>query len=485
MRRAPLSRRTMLRGAAGIAIALPALEAMVAPRPLRAAAGVAPKRLVVWYTSTGTVLGNWRPEGLGSAWTASPILAPLDTASLRPHLTILSGVRMAAAEAVSGNGHTKGMTSVLTGRPFKDVESTQFGDIGWGADVSIDQEIAKHLADPSQLKSVETGVITRGGDAIEYMSYADGGGQAGVVPAEADPRKVFMRLFANIPDSDDTLAELQKVVTQRKSVLDLVQDDFARLNGRLGAQDQQRLDKHLTLVRELEDRIKVGSYCAKPDEPGVGDDDIFANGMIPTLGKLQMDLVAAGLLCDATRVATIQWSGAQSVFDFRPIITDAPWDQLSCPAEVDTCGSGLNTAQHTISHISVGTAEGIPDGLSSAQSTAMACLSAISRFYAEQLAYFGQLLADAQDVDGTSVLDNTVIVCVTEVAEGPTHAYTDMPLLLLGTAGGALVPGHYDFDNTRTMNDLFVTVGQALGVPDFTSFGGAEFVNGPLTELLA
>lgn len=480
-----LSRRAMLRGSGGIAIALPMLESLM-PRRSRAADGLAPKRLVIWYTSTGTVLGNWRPTGTGGAdWIASPILAPLDTPTLRPQLTVLSGVRMAAAELLPGNGHVKGMTSVLTARPFKDIESTEFGDVGWGADVSFDQEIAKHLSDADQLRSCETGVISFGGGATEYISYADGGGQAGVVPSEADPRKVFMRLFANIPDSDDAVAELEKVVAQRKSVLDLVQDDFTRISGKLGAQDQQRLDKHLTLVRELEERIKIGAYCAKPPEPAVDDTQIHLNEMIPTLGQLQMDLVAAGLLCDATRVATLQWSGAQSVFDFRNIIPSAPWDQLSCPPEVDTCGSGLNTAQHTISHISVGTAGGIPGGLSTAQSTAMECLSAISLWYSQQLAYFGQLLADAVDVDGTSVLDNTVVVCVTEVAEGPTHAYTDMPLLLLGTAGGALVPGHYDFTNTRTMNDLYVTIGKALGIPGFDSFGDPTMVTGPLVELLA
>ncbi|MBK6918653.1 MAG: DUF1552 domain-containing protein [Deltaproteobacteria bacterium] len=480
-----MSRRTLLRGTAGIGLTLPMLEVMLPRRRARAADGLAPKRLVVWYTSTGTVLGNWRPGGSGGTqWVASPILAPLDTPTLRPQLTILSGVRMAAAEALPGNGHVKGMTSVLTARPFKDIESTQFGDVGWGADVSFDQEVAKHLGNADQLRSVETGIITFGGGATEYISYADGGGQAGVVPSEADPRKVFTRLFANIPDSDAAKAELEKVVAQRKSILDLVQDDFARINGKLGAQDQQRLDKHLTLVRELEDRIKVGAYCAKPPEPTVDDAQIHQNQMIPTLGQLQMDLVAAGLGCDATRVATLQWSGAQSVFDFRDLIPSAPWDALACPPEVDTCGSGLNTAQHTISHISVGTAGGIPQGLSTAQQTAMECLSAISTFYSQQLAYFGDALANSLDVDGSPVLDNTVIVCVTEVAEGPTHAYTDMPLLLLGTAGGALRPGHYDFGNERTMNDLFVTVGQALGIDGFDSFGAPEYVNGPLTELL-
>jgi hypothetical protein len=344
--------------------------------------------------------------------------------------------------------------------------------------------MAKHLAAPNQLKSIETGVITFAGGPIDSMSYADAG-QANIVPSESDPRKVFQRLFANIPDSAEAKAALEKVVKQRKSMLDLVQDDFKRLNGKLGKSDQDRLDKHLTLIRDLEDRLKVGAFCEKPMIPGVTNQQITDNDSIPLLGQLQMDLLAAALACDVTRVATLQWSGAQSTFDFKNIIPTAPWDQLSCPMGVDTCMGGLNTAEHTISHISVGTAKGIPANISPAQQTAMQCLSAISKWYSEQLAYFGEALRSHVEVDGSTLLDNSCVMTCTEVAEGPTHAYTDMPLLLLGGAQGAIKPGHFDFQNMRSMNDLFITVGQALDVKGFTTFGDPEFVQGPLTELLA
>lgn len=485
MSRTGLSRRMFLRGAAGITIAIPLLASLSSDR--RAAAGPQPKppkRFVTWFTSTGTVLADWRPSTTGTQWKASPILAPLDTPTLRPKLTILSGVRMAAAEKLQGNGHNKGMTSMLTGRPFTDVQQTMFGDVGWGGGISIDQELAKHLAAPNQLKSIETGVITYAGDPIGSMSYSDGGGQANLVPSEPDPRKVFQRLFSNIPDSADAKAALEKVVKQRKSMLDLVQDDFKRLNGKLGKTDQDRLDKHLTLLRDLEGRIQVGPYCDKPQAPALSDQDITSNDKIPALGKLQMDLVAAGLACDVTRVATLQWSGAQSVFDFKDIIPAAPWDKLSCPMGVDTCTNGLNTAEHTISHISVGTANGVPANISPAQLTAMQCLSAIANWYSQQLAYFGEALRSHQEADGSTLLDNTCVMTCTEVAEGPTHAYTDMPILLLGGAQGAIKPGHFDFQNMRATNDLFLTVAQALGVQGFTTFGDPEFVQGPLTELL-
>jgi hypothetical protein len=478
------TRRAVLRGLGGIGLALPFLEAALPRRGAQAAAPAKKTRLVVWYTSTGTVLANWRPATLGTDWAPPSILAPIATPLLKPKLTVLSGIRMAAAQSLPGNGHAKGMACMLTARPFKDIEKTDFGDVGWGGGISIDQEIARRLVEPGKLKSIETGVLTRGGGMTEYMSYADGGGQAGVVPAEGDPRKVWTRLFASVPDSDVARATLEAVVRQRKSVLDLVKSDFDRVNARLGGQDRQRLDKHLTLVRELEARVQVGHYCSRPGSPDVKDGDPRRNALIPVMGKLQMDLVSTGLGCDLTRVATIQWSGAQSEFDFKDLLPQAPWRDLSCPPQIDTCTQGLNTAQHTISHIAADTSRGLPATMTPPQAAATACITAIARFYSEQLAYFAGQLAAQPDPAGGTLLDNTVILCVTEVSEGPTHAYTNMPFLLLGGGGGRLRAGHFDFKNERTTNDLFVTVGRAVGLEDMATFGDPSLVKGVLSELL-
>ena len=49
-----LSRRTLLRGAGGVAVALPFLDAMSRPRPARAA-NVA-KRFIVFFSANGTIM---------------------------------------------------------------------------------------------------------------------------------------------------------------------------------------------------------------------------------------------------------------------------------------------------------------------------------------------------------------------------------------------------------------------------------------------
>jgi hypothetical protein len=485
----PISRRTILRSASGLAIALPFLEAM-APRRASAAV-IAPKRFFVWYTPVGTVLNAWRPTGTGSTYTVGEILKPIDTPTLRSKTTILSGLRSSAAEKLPGNGHAKGMTTVLTARPYTDVKQTQFGDVGWGAGVSIDQFLAKRLAGPGQLPSIEAGVLSSSSDQgpSRFMSYS-GSGQANIVPAEDDPRKIFSRLFTNGGSPGSTVAELEKLARQRKSVLDTVKLDFARLNGKLGAVDRERLDKHLTLIREVESQIGTGggtAQCKVPTAPSFTNDQVKANSQLPALGKTMMDLLATGLACDSMRVASLLWSAGESYYNFSEILPDLPWKDLSCPPNVDTCTDGKNLPAsflHVMSHFPPSTANGVPTNMNTVQKAALQCLTAVEVWFSQQLAYFAQKLADTPDVDGRSVLDNTVLLSVKDIAEGVTHGFRDVPHVLLGGTG-LFKTGHLNFNNSRTPNDLFIAIAQALGLNDVTTFGDPAYVKGSLTELLA
>lgn len=462
-------RRAVLRGAGGLLLGLPFLESLI--KPTRAAEGTPPKRLIIMYSSNGTVLKNWRPTTTGAGFAVPPILAPLDTPLLRPKLTVPSGLRMACAQDTPGNGHAVGMTSMLTGRAFTEVVPTEFGDVGWGAGISIDQLIASRVADPGQLPSIELGIQSQKdyGNFYSYMSYGEGGGSTNAIASDDDPRNAFQRLFANVPDDEAAKAALQAAIDRRKSVLDFVQGDFASIQGRLGKDDQARLDKHLELLRELEDRLAVGAVCGKPSEPVFTDSELLQNDNLPAIGKAQMDLLAAAFACDITRVGTLQWATAQAGTVFNSFV-DAPWDQLA------------DDYHHGLSHLSVGSDEPSPDPT---QQLAQSALSSINAWFSSQMAYLAERLAEYQEEDGTTVLDNTAILWVSEISEGPTHRFDHMPYVLLGDMGGALKGGvHVDFENNRTHNDLFVTLAQAMGAVDVTTFGASEYVTGPLTEIL-
>ncbi len=421
---------------------------------------------------------QWRPKATGKNFEIKAILKPLDTPTLRPYLSLVSGIKMAAAQKSGGNGHAAGMTAMLTCRSYKERKSTEFGDVGWGGGISIDQELKSRLKG-TPLSSLELGVATQNDykNFYSYMSYGADGGSANAVPSDDDPSSVYRRLFSSLP-AGATRAEIDSLIAKRKSVLDFVLDDYSSLAGQLGSRDKMLLDKHATLIRELELGISaINNACVKPGAPAVfSRDALYRSENLPAVGKAQMDLLAAAFACDQTRVATLQWAEAQSSQVYTSFIkTD--WTKL-----------GDETYHHGISHAAAaasGSTFGDKPPPSDVQAAANEKLTLINSWYSQQLAYFAQKLYDTPDVDGSRVLDNTTIVWVTEISEGPIHTFDNMPYVLLGGAGGALKTGEFfDFQNKRAHNDLFITLGQAMGVPNFTTFGDPAFVQGPLTALL-
>src|SRR5262249_28467756 len=125
------------------------------------------------------------------------------------------------------------------------------------------------------------------------------------IPATIDPADMFDRMFATGVVGSETL---QVARAQRRSVLDLVMDDFTRLEGRVGARDKQVLDAHLSAIRELELALSM----TQPTPESCGVDPEYANVAdpvdpmaFPTIGRQQMDLLRIALQCDITRIASL------------------------------------------------------------------------------------------------------------------------------------------------------------------------------------
>lgn len=77
MKSLPLSRRTLLKGT-GAAVALPWLEAMLAPRAVAAEAAQIPTRMAFFYVPNGVHMPNWRPEQEGPLQELPTTLQPLE-----------------------------------------------------------------------------------------------------------------------------------------------------------------------------------------------------------------------------------------------------------------------------------------------------------------------------------------------------------------------------------------------------------------------
>jgi len=113
-------------------------------------------------------------------------------------------------------------------------------------------------------------------------------------------------------------------------------------------------------------------------------------------------------------------------------------------------------------------------------------LTRINNWYAQQLAGLLSRLAAVPDVDGSTLLDNTLVLWSNELAKGNTHSRMGAPYVLAGHAGGALRAGRFlDYSGLALPhNDLLVGLLNIMGLPD-TSFGKPDWNSGqPLPGLI-
>jgi hypothetical protein len=467
-----LDRRTLLRGGGGIALALPFLSAMESSakaeaRQLRRRrrGQIFPTRFVVFFTANGTIHRNWRPSG-GEADFAfmqveaehrkdPHILAPLEP--WRRQLLILDGIAAKSRKhGPGGNGHDKGMGHLLTATTLK-VGPSGVGEFshlpdGSAGGPSIDQEVAQRLGRGTKLRSLELGVRSRldtKRQLTSRMCYRDA---FQVVPPENDPAEAFRNLFAGVDRTDSgALARLRR---ERKSVLDHVMADFRALKRTLGPADREKLDAHLTGLREVEQALGTPSpsaaACRVPEAPRAGLDP-WLNDNYPEVGRLQMEMLVTALACDMTRVASLQWSTAQSSVTFTWL--------------------GQRDGHHGLSHLADDTEE------------ARQQLTRIDHWYAGCFAYLLKRMSDIREGDGT-LLDHSVVMWINEQGNGDKHTYTDIPIVLAGGANGFLRTGRYlRYADKPAHNDLFVSVLHAMGFDEVTSFGLKDICKGPLPGL--
>ena len=442
-----------------MAIALPWLEAMGEPKVAAAASSAKDaKRFVAVYTPGGTVADKFWPTGTEDAPVLSPILQSLGP--VLPKLLVLNGLDMACAV---GEQHQSGIIGFLTG-------SKQTGSPNnYSTYSSIDQVIASRIsAGIKSRSSIQIAVRWATGKShgllhpINALNFEDA-----VVPSPIppwlDPVAIYAELFGGFAEQADDAA---KQLARRKSVLDVVDRQYARLSDRLGASDRAKLDQHLTKIREIETTldkvVKENAHCSAPpmvDTTGYnpttglnsGDAgetrDQSTDSLIPTVGKLMMDMLVMSLACDITAVASLQWSDTEAKHTF-------PW-------------LGLSEHHHFYQH----------DG----GFRPVECQK-IYTWYAEQHSYLLQQM-DAVDMGGGStLLDESVVFFGSELSHPPTHVKTNMPFLLAGGGGGLRGGRHIKF-NSRPHNDLLVSVLNLFG-EDVASYGHPEFCTGPLNDLV-
>ncbi len=443
MRSGKLTRRNVLRGSAGIAVALPFLESLPSAR---AADSEAPLRYLGFMHPQGTLVGEWTPTETGSDYTLPAILSPLE--SVRDSVVVVSGVdNPAAGLHVASNGHVSSGRSIFTAAgPSPISDFAPFAD-----GPSIDQVIAERIAAPTPYRSLQFGI--GGSDVGEYQALYAGPGDP--VPLDHDPASIFDLLFTDFQVGEPpTPSAAQRLRARRQSVLDAVRDNFTSLQNRVSASDRIRLEAHADKIRQLEQQVggtgDATLSCEIPQLEIPAGYDSRNDSQDDISSRLLTDLMVMAIACDLTRVGTLQYTNYHGPrYEWLGQAIPGPYDQW-----------------HAMVH-------DIPNA------NDLTAARAVFTWYMEELAYLVDQLSQLADAGGTTLLDNMIVYSVSELGDGASHATNRLPVVLAGGACGQLETGRHVRADGGRIGELYVSFLNMFGAPD-TSFGEPGLCSGPL-----
>jgi hypothetical protein len=480
----PLNRRRFLQrvGLGAAALGLPVFDPL-RPRGARAD-GQPPLRIVFFYDTNGLLNGHWEPSGIGgnppaeTAWELGPLHRPL--APWKDRIIAFRGLDMVTdkRDPQSGaNAHISGKTHALTAA-FRRDDRTSSGE-------SINHFIARELNSPmpvTRLPSLEV-AVRQWGSANDAGTYGPGGDP---IPFLVKPPEVFDRAFP--PELRAT--DGGRAAARRSAIFDLIRSEGDRLAASLPGAAREKVEQHLDTRADLERRLGLGAGRAAaipgPEILAPWDDVDWSyqpgremQGEIwDTMADLNTEMVAAALHADVTRVATIHVSHAA--------------DELWGYRKGDYGSDNWHDFVHKVSG----------DRPEVTARTAVEMLNGMHLRTMEKLAAFLDSLAARTEPDGSSLLDHTLVVFCSELANG-SHDLSRLPWLTIGDAHGYFRTGRlltFERRNTRTgevvamedwsrwqqegrpHNDFFASLANAMGI-EVERFGEESVATGPIAEM--
>jgi hypothetical protein len=414
----------MLRGA-GVALALPFLDAMVpAQTAIAKTAAAAKPRLAFVYFPHGAIMDRWTPAAAGRDFEMTPILAPL--AKHRARMTIVSGLHNKAGESPSPHAITSG--TWLSCVPPR-ISHSPYGG------VTVDQIAAKHVGQDTTFPSLEvsTEAGSTGGNGCDrnygcsYGSTISFRTPTQPLPMENNPRKLFYRLFGQ----GDTAEERAIAAGQYASLLDLVSAEAKTLRLSLGAQDRAMVGDYLDSVREIERQVKKAeeqdlSKLKLPNVPA---------GVLPDFDarlNLMFDILALAYQGNLTRVLNMMIANEGSAQTYNNV--------------------GVPDAFHPLSHHQNSTVK-------------IDRLTKIQTYHSTVFAKFLDKLAATSDGEH-SVLDNAIILYGSNMSNSNKHDHYPLPAAVFGGGCGKLKGGqHIKAENHTPLANLHLTLLDRAGVP--------------------
>ena len=483
MKTITISRRQVLRGAAGFTLALPFLPSLV---PIKAwGQNVVPpprKYFCSYVTMHGGVADvNWYPAD--AALTTQKQLLPGHTIRSGPLTATIQNGNAVLSKVLQAP------SSLLTPRMIGKINLLRGLDYGWQAGHTPGGHLGHYATGPNfhpagiitpssdqmmayspsfysdltgvRMRSVETGGYWNA-QSTSYF-FANPATRTGAIQGTnriTNQLQLFNALFgAGVPPADGGTP------AQRPLIVDRVVADYKALrdgNQRLSPEDKIRIDDHLARLDELQRSLlaqqapPVSASCAIPQTTS------------PNTWANMNSVIAMAFMCGFTRIANVAMMNELFAAQLPP----------SAPAW------SAATWHNNVAHQA--TQQPVQDGL----------IVPVWQLYFQQVLDLAQKL-DVQDSPGVTLLDNALIYMTSECEE-ITHQQLSVPVLTIGGAGGNVIGGHYvDYRNLAgtalpqgsqsnpkknsglSWNRLHATLLQAMGVPksEYEQAGGPGFGN--------
>ena len=422
-----INRRSVLKGFAGVSLALPTLNIMgeeVVSESKRA------KRFCGMYTANGMSLPqekneiddwNWYPSQTGRDFKFNQSTKPLER--FRNELTMFGG--LGHLTAIKSDPHVCS-DMWLTGAPFHDPKPGTYNTI------SLDQVIAQHTKQycrqASLVLSIDNGVgfLSRTG-TISYNR------EGKPIPAENNPRDVFNRLFLS---SRDSMAQQRALLKKKMKIVDAVLESSRDFNKRLGSADRDKMDQYLTSLSELESRFETSEKWI--DIPLKKQDHSKLNFNYDLeqepaqFYQTMFDVITLAFDADITRSVAFMLNredgmGISDTFPLR---------------------LGLSQTHHKLSHAK--------------DKKGQMEFAKYDQFLSSQIAYFMGKLKDTKEAD-SNLLDNSILLFGSGCST--THNVKNVPTLVAGGKNMGLKHGSYFRRDGERLNNLYLSILKSMDVP--------------------
>jgi len=421
------ARRTFLRGV-GVTMALPWFESMQVwgDETANSSASDAPIRLCVTFSGNGFHSKEWWAKGEGRNMELGQVLTPL--ADFRDKLLFVKGLYH--EEARKGNIHSSQTGNMLSGAPIASGGAIRSGT---SFDQLLSQTYGRSTKVPSLVLACETSnPSVHKNYSMLYSSHISWSSPTTPTPLELYPALAFDRLFKDESSPED------------KSVLDAVLADAQDLRRDISSSDRQKLDEYLDSVREVETRIanagkrgELQGWRPTLDKPNMTRPADGVPQDVAEHMRLMIDIMVLGLQTDATRIATLKLNNDHSALRFPNV------------PSVQQPGHGIDyMIHHLLSH---------SDGEDWLR---------VNQFFMEQFAYLARRLDTIQEGTRT-LLDNTMLMHCSSMMAGARHDNDQLPVIILGSAGGRLQGGRvldYSGKPDRQLCRLFLSLMDKMDV---------------------